>query len=112
MKVTISTTHSHIGSSLLVVLLWSMLSTLALGLTVTLGVLSVLICTAAWLFSAPACTLAATLGPPPVRKLRGLPPQPVSNSRLLKTKGSHREDSDWPPHDVSHFSFVIVHQKS
>jgi len=71
-----------------------MVSTLALGRIETLG--AAVLMFIPWLFSAPACTLAATLGPPPVRRLRGFSPQLVRSINALKTVGNRSVRSERP----------------
>jgi len=85
------TTVSTVSVATLEVLVdWSMLSTLALGLTLTVGAILFVVPIVCELVF-PAWTFAATFGPPPVRRLSG-PLLQLTVSIETKSSSDKRED--------------------
>lgn len=104
-KRTMDRIHTQVGSSLFVVVLWSILSTLAFGRRLTDGEEFVETPTV-WELVFPACTLAATLGPPPIRRLRGLFPHPLIPD--VKTASSSNVSDKRPDNGLNHFSVPTI----
>ena len=87
------------------VLRWSMVSTLELGLSVTVGA-TLFVVPIVWELVFPACTFAATFGPPPVRRLSG----PLLQLALsVKTKSSSNKREDRPDSNLNNVYVLCLY---
>jgi len=88
------TTSTLSEATLVVTTLWSTLSTWESD---TLGEI-LFVVPIVWELVLPACVLAATFGPPPVSRLKGLAPQLTIS---INTKGSSSKRKDGPYKDFN-----------